>query len=209
MIVADVDPSQLCIIGMKLAVIDKVWKITDVLALLGNGAYKGDLNLNIRCAKTDSKQQIYPFTGEKMEDAYFRTLIADQWYSSERIDDDYRRLYFPLIHPILQQAFEEALDLPESFWIDLGVSFVKHVERILILRKVFLTSEGLLGLCPKGAEKGDHVCILPGADVPMILRPEGENFRLVGESYVHGMIDGEALHKLEAEMVPFKKFTIL
>ena len=159
MIVEDVDPSQLCIIGMNLAVIDKIWEITDVLTLLGNGAIKGDLNLSIRCAMTDSEQQIYPFTGEKTEDAYFRTLTADQWYNSERIDDDYRRLYFPLIHPILQQAFEEALDLPESFWIEIGVSFVKHVERILILRKVFLTSEGLLGLCPKGAGKGEHVCI--------------------------------------------------
>ena len=101
MIVEDVDPSQLCIIGMNLAVIDKIWEITDVLTLLGNGAIKGDLNLSIRCAMTDSEQQIYPFTGEKTEDAYFRTLTADQWYNSERIDDDYRRLYFSLIHLIL------------------------------------------------------------------------------------------------------------
>ena len=202
------DASQLSIFGMDLAAIEKVWEVTNTMLLLEKGSFRGDLSLGIPCTETDPEQETYPFTGEAMEDAYFRTLTGDQWYNSERIDHDYRRLYFPLIHPLLQQAFEEAVDPPESFWIDIGVSFVKHVDRMLIGRKLFLTSDGLLGLCPKGAENGDQICILLGADVPMILRQEQEKYRLVGESYVHGMMDGEAIHQLEEAMVPFRQFIV-
>lgn len=56
-------------------------------------------------------------------------------------------------------------------------------------------SKSLFGLAPKEAEEGDLVCILFGCTVPVILRPiEGLGlYKLVGESYVHGVMDGEAM----------------
>jgi hypothetical protein len=55
----------------------------------------------------------------------------------------------------------------------------------------------LLGLAPRTAEEGDHICIIFGCSVPVILREirfQGEvYFKLVGEAYIHGMMDGEAL----------------
>lgn len=44
--------------------------------------------------------------------------------------------------------------------------------------------------------KGVDICILFGASVPAVLRRSTDNedaFQLVGECYVHGIMDGEAL----------------
>ena len=48
-------------------------------------------------------------------------------------------------------------------------------------RKLFKTSDGLIGLCPESAQLGDQVAIVQGAKVPFVLRPAlGENeMRLV------------------------------
>ena len=37
------------------------------------------------------------------------------------------------------------------------------------------------------------VAIIYRAPKPFILRPKGENYQLVGECYVHGIMDGEAM----------------
>ena len=54
-----------------------------------------------------------------------------------------------------------------------------------------------LALVPRGTECGDIVCILLGCSVPIILRKVAgsveESYIFVGESYVHGMMAGEAL----------------
>lgn len=61
-------------------------------------------------------------------------------------------------------------------------------------RKPFLSNKGHVGLAPAHAEPGDYVCILFGSAVPFVLRPvTGENFGLVGEAYVYGIMDGEWL----------------
>lgn len=55
--------------------------------------------------------------------------------------------------------------------------------------------DNYVGLCPGETRPGDVVAILFGATVPFVLRPgpgasEG-GFKLVGETYVHGIMDGE------------------
>lgn len=55
----------------------------------------------------------------------------------------------------------------------------------------------LLGLAPKETEIGDWVCILHGCSVPVVLRAAEEPrvqglFTLIGEAYVHEVMDGEA-----------------
>lgn len=45
-------------------------------------------------------------------------------------------------------------------------------------------------------KSGDKVFVLRGSEVPFILRPCGlgrEGFFVVGDCYVHGIMDGEAL----------------
>lgn len=57
------------------------------------------------------------------------------------------------------------------------------------------TSRGYAGLAPSATKPGDMVVIVHGAAVPFIIRGDSEDTesRLVGECYVHGLMNGEAL----------------
>ncbi len=50
-------------------------------------------------------------------------------------------------------------------------------------RTFFVTQGGRMGLAPHTTHMYDKICVLPGFEVPLILRPEGNEFRLVGECY--------------------------
>lgn len=63
-------------------------------------------------------------------------------------------------------------------------------------RNFFVTEEGHLGLCPRATKAGDLVSVMYGASVPLILRlkeGEGRTYDLIGGSYAHGFMDGEAM----------------
>jgi hypothetical protein len=67
-------------------------------------------------------------------------------------------------------------------------------------RRVFcMTEDGYMGLAPNGGRLGDRIGIILGCDVPFILRQVGNEWKLVGECYIHGLMDGEALR---SESIP-------
>ncbi|KAI1108568.1 heterokaryon incompatibility protein-domain-containing protein [Nemania sp. NC0429] len=57
----------------------------------------------------------------------------------------------------------------------------------------------LFGLGPPNMLEGDYICILDGCSVPVVLREqmENESMELIGETYVHGKMEGEAMEDLE------------
>lgn len=65
-------------------------------------------------------------------------------------------------------------------------------------RSHIMTNTGFVGLAPAAAKLGDVVAVLLGAPVSHVLRPvesgrEENQFALIGESYVYGVMDGEAI----------------
>jgi hypothetical protein len=60
-------------------------------------------------------------------------------------------------------------------------------------RTCFNTASGLRGLGPAAMRPGDSVCVLYGASMPFIIRPEGAAYRLIGECYVHGLMRGQGV----------------
>lgn len=67
-------------------------------------------------------------------------------------------------------------------------------------RAFCVTERGYIGMVPPGSERGDMVCVLYGMNTPYVLRAwggDGEGPRrrvqLVGEAYVHGIMDGEGM----------------
>ena len=80
-------------------------------------------------------------------------------------------------------------------------------------RRFCLTNKGYMGLVPPATKEGDILCIILGADMPFLLRSaekdkheadcgvksneeETENlpaYRLVGECYIHGIMDDEMM----------------
>lgn len=60
--------------------------------------------------------------------------------------------------------------------------------------RLVATERGDLGMGPGAARKGDVVCVLVGCSVPVVLRgDERRGFVLVGECFVPGYMQGEAL----------------
>jgi hypothetical protein len=69
-----------------------------------------------------------------------------------------------------------------------------RVHTVMMDRRLVVTAKGYFGLASKNAMQGDVVCILLGCTVPVILRPTGDGtYWLVGESYIHGFMEGEAI----------------
>ena len=52
-------------------------------------------------------------------------------------------------------------------------------------------------LCPPATRKGDALCLLLGCKTLVCLRKTGDNYMFIGECYVHGFMDGEAIDMLE------------
>ncbi|EGU79929.1 hypothetical protein FOXB_09554 [Fusarium oxysporum f. sp. conglutinans Fo5176] len=63
----------------------------------------------------------------------------------------------------------------------------------------------VLGLCPPDTKEGDFICILLGCSVPGVLRetPDKRHMILIGEAYVHGKMDGEAMEDTHRALETF------
>lgn len=62
-------------------------------------------------------------------------------------------------------------------------------------RRLFVTDNGMLGLGPLAMREDNEVVVLFGGNVPFVLRPHGngQHYRLVGECYMHGVMEGRAV----------------
>jgi hypothetical protein len=93
---------------------------------------------------------------------------------------------------------------------DIMVQYLKRVECVIWNRKFIqselkdfvdatghITQRKLFGLAPESARVKDLICILLGCSVPVILREHRVStdhyFEFIGEAYIYGMMDGEAL----------------
>jgi hypothetical protein len=68
-------------------------------------------------------------------------------------------------------------------------------------RRFMITENGYLGWCPSNMYgqdsdqtlKGDLIAILFGCSMPVVIRPFGQYFKVVGAAYIQGFMDGEAM----------------
>lgn len=115
-------------------------------------------------------------TGEPLLEAYWRTLLADQWepddtklYEVQRIGSDEVSLPFS-IPPAKEDspALQKAIRARQIYWQD---------------RRFFRTPKGYIGLAPFNSKPGDIVAIIFGASTPLLLRPNesGTGFILLGD----------------------------
>lgn len=63
------------------------------------------------------------------------------------------------------------------------------------------SAEGSYGLCPRDTVQNDRLVLLQGAKVPLVLRPSGQNWTLVGECYIYGAMHGEIWDQDRCEML--------
>jgi hypothetical protein len=61
-------------------------------------------------------------------------------------------------------------------------------------RRPFVTTKGYLGLGPDDIKAGDVIALVMGSQVPFVLREVVDGkYQIVGEAYVDGIMDGEAM----------------
>ncbi|KAI1164739.1 hypothetical protein F5B18DRAFT_234256 [Nemania serpens] len=75
-------------------------------------------------------------------------------------------------------------------------------------RRIFRTEKRFVGLGPAATRVGDSVCVLLGGQMLYVLRPAaGDRHEFIGECYVHGLMDGEALGEAESDSPKHESIT--
>jgi hypothetical protein len=78
-----------------------------------------------------------------------------------------------------------------------GTAYLGQRNPAIGYRRLFRTEKGYMGLAPPGALKDDFICVLLGLHIPLVLRKVESHYILVGECFVLGLMDGEALQNVD------------
>lgn len=180
--------------GVLCGTVVGAWKFDDELLRLGSDI---DIARDIKriMSLPDLGENPYGSRGSFLE-AFCRTLCVDNFPE---------RWYPPAIH---EPAYQDCVDLIEDL-IDgdtdvtnilarpMASRYLSRVRGVCRSRALFISRDGHLGLAPSSVAVDDEVCLLFGSAKLMTLRPMREHcparHRVVGESYLHGMMRGEAI----------------
>ena len=159
--------------------------------------------------------QRYPNADSRRE-AFWRTLLCNRGVNDSRHDETdpkygkwYRdfRSYLAALCPgegakAMDLEYLHKLSMPHlvGFW-----EMTNIMGGVVPDRRFFSTLGGYMGLGPARMQPGDLVCVFLGGLVPWIIRRRVDAYILVGECYVHGLMNGEAI---ESEHIPVKGLII-
>lgn len=143
-------------------------------------------------------------SGEDVSTTYIRTLIANSELETDATFETYRRYYLAWNH------YWNALKLQENFLARMrhyslphnsqedktrGAKFMELHHRAAYGRRFFTSKQGYMDLGPAESTYGCVIVVLLGGRTPYILRKHGKHrYRFVGECFVHGLMNGEALN---------------
>ena len=162
-------------------------------------------------------------TGQAKSEAYWRTCIADHSWSNRPAAADYGENFLDLkestykkylkdhsLDPLClwqdeQDFLQERENNPRPFMerFEGGFAFSNAIGTCCNGRCFAITEKGYMAIVPPGTKEGDMVCLILGGQVPFVFRQfqtsdidrsrKEQSYALVGECYVHGMMDGEGL----------------
>ncbi|MCJ1448216.1 MAG: hypothetical protein MMC23_008730 [Stictis urceolatum] len=158
------------------------------------------------------RRTLPPFRGrEDFEDfeVYARTMTANHLLIRPSYDDlvfdkdgkvNFAKAYHD-IKGLFQRSITTGKTLAEN---DLSLTSARFARMFLAVtrrRRFFVTRHGRIGIGPSDTEPGDKLCVIFYCPTPYLLRPVSNRYRLVGETYVHGLMYGEALKMLDSKRV--------
>ncbi|KAM0227441.1 hypothetical protein ACHAP5_012177 [Fusarium lateritium] len=125
--------------------------------------------------------------------AVWRTAVADQEIRQGNQKPRLSEHELENVHSSMRSLDLSAVD--EQTFVSLGLrDYIYQLQDVAHGRRPFCTSTGHIGVGPSEMVAGDLVYVLIGADVPYILRSDTHGtLQLIGEAYVHGIMDGEAM----------------
>jgi hypothetical protein len=141
---------------------------------------------------------------ERVPEGFWRTIVADRGPEGTNPPSWYPRACLESLkhlRPTGDLRPDDVIDLPRASSI--AKLFMERVKDVLWERRfVRIKLEGkdgktTYGLTPRDTEARDIVCVLFGCSVPVVLRQHGKRkakyFSMIGECFVYGMMDGEAV----------------
>jgi hypothetical protein len=83
--------------------------------------------------------------------------------------------------------------------------FLRRIRTSMQNRRAIRTEKGYIALGPRECGPGDGVALLKGGRVPLVVRryAGGKTFRVVGEAYVQGVMQGEAFQEADCGLMQF------
>lgn len=75
--------------------------------------------------------------------------------------------------------------------------FLHQLQSLWGSRAFAITERGCMGFVRPGTRVGDEICILYGCPSPLVIRPDGGEYLLVGDCCFEGMMRGEMVEKQE------------
>ncbi|KAI1137507.1 HET-domain-containing protein [Hypoxylon sp. FL0543] len=117
---------------------------------------------------------------------FWKTIVMDKDHTGNLVTASFGR------------AFDDFIDSSSKTWSKFVQQFSDAVTRAVLGRRFFITKRGRMGLGPPEIQPNDHVAILKGCHVPLILREAGDHMLVVGEAYVSAMMNNELGSDLEA-----------
>ena len=158
-------------------------------------------------------------TGQSLSEAFWRTLICDRFEQERPVPKIIWEERFKNLKEMaapLAQFKKGGLDSLQPVSPDQTIeeykeeivrkgsgSFQFHIAMAVCLERRFgVTEKGYLAIVPPKTQVGDRVCAVLGAEVPFLFRGASDSTglkegdwccELVGECYVHGLMDGEIL----------------
>ena len=159
--------------------------------------------------------QRYPNSAARQE-AFWRTLLCNRGPNDSRYDETdlkfakwYRdfRQYLAMLCPG-EGAKADDLEYLHKLSLPHLVGFLEMTNimgGVVPDRRFFSTLGGYMGLGPAHMQPGDLVCVFLGGLVPWVVRSQGEAYSMVGECYVHGLMNGEAIG---SEHIPVQQLII-
>lgn len=104
-----------------------------------------------------------------------------------------------------QEALWQQRPAEEIFQLAVkSVRFEQAFSRFLAGRRFCISHKGYIGWAHLACRPGDQICVFEGCRVLFAIRPQGDGYQLLGDCYLHGLMDGGAMELPWAEMKQIK-----
>ena len=149
-----------------------------------------------------SKGLIY----DDLEDAFARTLITDSPMidAFPAMNAPRMQVAAPILRSPVQQLGKMLSARMRELWKERTENYILNMMILMTHRRFAITDTGYMCLVPECSAIGDEVAIFRGFRLPYTIRPQSDfttgnegkeqvSAQLVGDTYMHGMMDGEAV----------------
>lgn len=138
----------------------------------------------------------------RVPEDFWRTLVADRGFDGTNPPSWFPRAFMECLNNLWANGDlrpDDVIGLPRAN--GMAKLYLARVKEVMWERKFVRIDlnekKDTYGLLPPQANEKDIICVLFGCSVPVVLREQEKDgttyFQMVGECYIHNMMEGEAV----------------